>query len=279
MTYPVIKKSQFKEKKNLVEKIKTIDWLNPVAIDALLNYLFKIHNSKIARQNLISRIKKLIRNKTDVNNTYGSIAEFHSLYLLNKSFLQKTYQALLLPDKDTPDIEVIDISRKKLLYKIEVKSINPPDYWHSQGEFFQEISRIPSGKIVSIKVKNDEWKDAFKRIKNIFLKHGIHEIQTSNFEVKIIGKNRHADKTSIVGPTWSFWGPFETLGKKLESKLGDKPKQIERADVVLFYFYDPKFNNEDIGNAVRALKKEDTYKNKVFLWVEFWNHNLIKKFE
>lgn len=223
--------------------------------------------------NLLSRLNDFKKKKSKLEKDWLSLfAEIHVKYMLTEE-IKKYGGKISFSQRDKNDL-FFQINEKGIY--IEVKSIMPSDFQLDYDDFLREIINIPTGKAVSIRIKGRNDRDAiYKKIKNR-LKNLNGNYLDDDFEIKIIKDIGDKNKSVFIGPAFSFWVNEEGLTKLIKTKLSNKPKQIQKADVICFYSFHNMFDSEDFLRAIKAAVEEiNGLSNKKFLCFTMWNNGQL----
>ncbi len=231
----------------------------------------------------LSRLNDFKKNADKLKENWLSLfAEIHARYIIAEHIKELGY-TIRFSEKKKNDL---CISKNGKNISVEVKAIMPSDFQSDYNDFLKEIMAVPTGKAVSIKIKNDRSDRSdrsviFQKIKNKLVNLS-GDYSDDDFEIKIIKNIQDKNKTAFICPTITFWVNQDGLTKLMKKKLNDKPKQIEKADIICFYSLNNKFDSEDFCEVIKSVAKEiNSIDNKKFLCFTPWNSGqlfaIIKK--
>ncbi len=246
---------------------------NREALDVLFHRTINDHIDSTEAL-FLTRVNDFKKNINKGKKSWLSLfAEIHSRYMLAES-IKKNGGKVLFSKKDENDLH---IQKNKGNVSVEVKAIMPSDFQLDYDNFLKEVRNIPSGKIVSIRVKNsnNDRNEIFNNIKNK-LQNLNDDYSNDDFEIKFINDSRDQNKTAFIGPPLCLWIKQEDLIKVIKQKLRDKPKQIKKANIIFFYSFHNMFDSEDFCEAIKTISTElQTIDNKKILFFTPWNRGRL----
>jgi hypothetical protein len=255
------------------------DYYNRKALDVLFNHTVNDHEDS-DKKLFLSRLNDFKKKSDKLKEDWLSLfAEIHTRYMITEKIKGSGYK-IKFTKKEENDL---CISKNGKNISVEVKAIMPSDFQSDYNDFLKEIRAVPTGKAVSIKIKNDKSgrHAIFRKIKNKLVNLS-GNYSDDEFEIMIIKNIQDKNKTAFIGPTITFWVNQDGLTKVMKKKLNDKPKQIGKADIICFYSFHNMFDSEDFCEVIRSVAKEiSSIDNKKFLCFTSWNSGqlfaIIKK--
>lgn len=252
---------------------------NRKALEAFFRHTIEDHKNE--KDNFFFHRLNDFKKKIDkINNDWFSFfAEIHARYMIAEILKPLGYN-VVFSKKDENDFCILKDSKKLF---VEVKAIMPSDFQSDYDNFLKEIRKVPTGKTVSIRIKNDEIdkKIIFQAVKNK-LTNLSSNYCNDDFEIKIIKSISNRNKTAFIGSVITFWVNQEGLVNVINEKLEDKPEQIKKANIICFYSFHNMFDAEDFYEAIKSIAKPiNGVSNKTFLCFTPWNNGqmfaIIKK--
>lgn len=251
------------------------DYYNRKALDVLFNYTANDHEGSTF---FLSKLNDFKKNANKLN-WLPLFAEIHARYMIAEKIKRFGYKIKFTKKEDND----FCISKNSKNIFVEVKAIMPSDFQLDYSDFLKIIKDIPTGKAISIKIKNYKSGRAkiFQKIKNKLINLS-NNYYSDEFEIEAIKNIQDKNKTAFIGPTIGFWVNQNGLMKVIKEKLKDKSRQIIKTDIVCFYSFHNMFGPEDFCEAIKNVAKEIDYvKNKKFLCFTPWNNGqllaIIKK--
>jgi hypothetical protein len=221
-----------------------------------------------------SRLNDFKKKINKGNNTWSSLfSEIHARYMIAE-ILKPLGCNVVFSKKDENDLWILKNDQKNF---VEVKAIMPSDFQSDYDSFLKDIRKIPTGKAVSIKIKNNkiDRKEIFLKIKNK-LRTLKNNYSNNEFEIKIVKNISDKNKTAFISPAVTFWVNQEGLAKVIDKKLKNKPKQIKKANIVCFYSFHNMFDSEDFVEAIKMVAdKNSSFNSKIFACFTPWNNGQL----